>query len=401
VNILVIAPKVPYPPRDGGALATWLPMRGLAKLGHKVSLLAVNTNKHYVSDNQIPSEIRSSINWYSVDTNTNPNAKNALINLFFSRQPYLAERFWTNNFEQKLVSLLSNNEYDIIQCEGPFLLHYLPLIRKQSKAKVIFRAHNVEYEIWERTAAKEKNLLKKIYLKHLSYRIKRFENKLINQYDAIIPITDRDAHQFGKMGNKKPLKVIPAGMEISNTPEPQNFEELKPCFLGALDWIPNQEGLLWFVHEVWSLIHLNYPSIRFHVAGRNAPANFEEKIAVPGIIFHGEVPAADAYLAHFNMLVAPLFSGSGMRVKIIEAMSHGKIVLTTPQGAEGLPCENGKHLLIASTPSEFIALFGKIQTNASLAGSISINARKFVAEHYENGTLCLKLQDFYQSLMSK
>jgi polysaccharide biosynthesis protein PslH len=401
VKILVIAPKVPFPPRDGGALATWLPMKGLANLGHEVSLLAVNTKKHYSPDNQIPEKIQSAIKWYSVDTDTSANATKALINLIFSRQPYLAERFWTNNFRHKLINLLNNNKYDLIQFEGPFLLHYLPVVRQYSSAKVVFRAHNVEYEIWERTAAKEKNILKKVYLKHLAYRIKRFEYQLINRYDAIIPITDRDARQFNIMGNQKPIKIISAGMEISSTPEPQNFEDLKPCFLGALDWNPNQEGLLWFINEVWSLIHLNYPSVRFHVAGRNAPANFGDKISNPGIVFHGEVPAADAYLAQFNLLIAPLFSGSGMRVKIIEAMSHGKIVLTTPQGAEGLPCENGKHLLIASTPAEFVALFGKIQTNASLAGSISINARKFVAENFENGALCLKLQDFYQSLISK
>ena len=398
MKILIIAPKVPYPPKDGGALATWLPMKGLSDLGNELSLLAVNTSKHFIDDNTIPDEIRKQIKWHTVFTDTSITVADTLKNFMFSSQPYLAERFWTSAFEKKLLELICSNSYDIIQFEGPFLLHYLPVIRKYSKAKVVFRAHNIEYEIWERTAAQENNFIKKLYIKHLAYRIRKFEKALINQYDGLIPITARDGAHFQTLGNKKPMRDIPAGM-ILNAVQPQNFEHIKPCFLGALDWMPNQEGLLWFINEVWPMVYANYPSMRFNIAGRNAPASLVKKLNAPGIIFHGEVNDAQAFLNQYNVLVAPLFSGSGMRVKIIEGMAHSKIVLTTTQGAEGLPCESGKHLFIANSIKEFASLFDVIQSNATVAGQVSVNARKFIEEHYENTALCLKLQDFYQSLI--
>ena len=398
MKILILAPKVPYPPKDGGALATWLPMKGLSEQGQEVSLLAVNTNKHYIADNTIPDEIRTTINWNTVYTDTSITLKGTFVNLFFSSQPYLAERFWTNAFEKKLLELICTHSYDIIQVEGPFLLHYLPLIRKYSKAKVVFRAHNIEYEIWERNAAQEKNILKRLYVKHLAYRIRKFENSIINQYDGLIPITPRDGLHFINMGNTKPMCNIPAGM-LLNPIHTQNFEQIKPCFLGALDWIPNQEGLLWFVNEVWPIVYRNYPEMRFHIAGRNAPAFLIRKLSAPGIIFHGEINEAQEFLAQHNVLVAPLFSGSGMRVKIIEGMANSKIVLTTPQGAEGLPCESGKHLYIATSAKQFASLFDLLHSNASLAGQISVDARKFIEQNYDNSKLSTNLFNFYQTLI--
>jgi glycosyltransferase involved in cell wall biosynthesis len=398
MRILILTPKVPWPPRDGGALAMWLPVKALLRKGHEVHILALNTSKHFVDYEQLP--VFANLHWHLVFTDTSIRLPKLLFNFIFSSYPYLAERYWTKNLKTELCNLLNKNAFDIVQFEGPYLMNYLPVVQQLSQAKIVFRAHNIESEIWKRQAATEKNIVKRLYLNHLSKRIANFEKQIINTYDGLVPITQRDADAFARMGNKQEFWVMPAGMDFEDVEVKHTVSGVKPFFLGALDWMPNQESLVWFVEQVWPKVFAEFPDLQFNIAGRNAPLWLEKKFQVDGVNYHGEIPDASTYLSDYNVLIAPLFSGSGMRVKIIEAMANAKTVITTNIGAEGIPCVSGENILLANSPAEFLDCIRKLKMAPDDIQVIGNKAHNFAISKYNYMEICDGLIAFYETLIS-
>ncbi|MCK5822709.1 MAG: glycosyltransferase family 4 protein [Bacteroidales bacterium] len=399
MNILQLCNKMPYPPKDGGSIATLNLSKGFAKLGHKVTVLAMNTSKHYFNVDNIPNDLKSKINFFDVFVNTKINPFLAFFNLLFSKTPYNAQRFISVDFKNKLVSLLLKNNYDIIQLEGLYVFAYIEVIRKYSNAKIAYRSHNIEHEIWERTTEQQNGILKKFYLKILYKRIKKFEINIINKYDALVPITERDASFFNKFGNNKSCHVSVAGF---------NTAELKPNFLntefpslfyiGALDWVPNQEGLFWFIENVWKIITKNYKNLKFYVAGRNAPKWVVNNLKEENIYYLGEIDDAYEYMNSKAIMIVPLLSGSGMRIKIIEGMALGKTIISTSIGAEGINITNKKNIIIADKPDDFIKGIESVINNKVFSDEIGENAVAFVNKNYDNLTISSSLINFYKGL---
>ncbi len=399
MRILQLTNKMPYPPKDGGAIATLNISRGLARMGHDITILGMNTSKHYVDLKEIPDDLTKSIKIEAVKVDTNLCFWAALKNLLFSRNPYNAERFFNENFKQRLIELLSQNEFDVIQLEGLYMAYYISTIRKYSKAKIALRAHNIEHEIWERTAQQEKRLPKKLYLRMLARRIKQFKLEVLNTYDLLIPITARDARQFEYFGNNKPCHTVPFGFDAGKlTPQPEKIKFPSVFFIGTLDWFPNQEGLIWFLDNVWGKILEAFPQLQFQIAGRNAPEWIQKKFtSLPNVNYLGEIDDAHAYMNENAVMVVPLFSGSGMRVKIIEGMAMGKTIVTTTIGAEGIDVTHEKDIIIEDDAHKFASHIIALINNPEWFKEIGREAVRFVGENFDNQKISASLADFYKN----
>jgi len=396
MNILQLSIKFPYPPYDGGALAALNMIRGFHHLGHTITVLSMNTSKHYADIATLPDSVKSLAKFYAVPVNTNIRPVAIIRNLLFSKAPYNAERFIHKDYIKKLCQILDQKKFDIIQLEGLFLMPYISCIKKHSQAKIVLRAHNVESEIWQRKVQREKNPVKKFYTFILAQRMRRMERNAINQYDLLVPITARDASFFDYYGNIKPMHIAPFGVFPDDYTAPSGQESLSIAYIGALDWLPNRDGLQWFLQHVWPSILTMHPNVTFHIAGRNAPVPFVKKLQQqPGVIFHGEVEDSRKYLEDKKILVIPLFAGSGMRVKIIEGLALGKVVVSTPIGAEGIPATPEKELFLAETSIDFIRHLDLLISNESIRKSVSLSARRFVREKFDNFVICQSLIDFY------
>jgi len=395
MNILQVCNKSPYPAHDGGSLASYSLMRSFSRLGHRVTLLTMCTPKHNLSITE--REILSSmVQLYTVNVDTAVRTVKLLRNLVFSRLPYNAERFLFPAFEKELGRILQSAPFDIVQLEGLYLMPYVETIRQNSKAKVVLRAHNIEQELWKRISQTETNPVKRTYFRLLANRLMRFELAAVNRYDLLVPITQRDREEFDRMGNLKPAFVCPATLDGC---DPVSPDSVKPSnslfFLGSLDWKPNQEGLLWFINQVFPKVKLLDSQISFHVAGRNAPDWLKDKIRGDGVFFHGEIPDASQFMQEHGILVSPCFSGGGMRVKIIEAMTQGKPVVTTSIGAEGLGAVHGKNILIGHSSAEFVDHIDRLLKFPDFYVKIGTNALTFVRQHFDNMKITANLATFY------
>jgi polysaccharide biosynthesis protein PslH len=399
MKILQLANKFPYPAKDGGSIATMALSKTFAELGHEVTVLAMNTSKHYADASRLESLRDSGIIFIAVPVNTDISKKALIRNFLFSPLPYNAERFISKEFDLKLQELLSQENFDIIQLEGLYLAPYMKTIRKFSRAKVAMRAHNIEHEIWTRAFRQEKGL-RKVYLHNLSSRIKNLEIKYLNDYDVMIPITARDGEVLKNLGCRLPMHVVPTGVNIKDFGISYKRMEFPSVFhIGALDWIPNQEGVMWFLEKVWPLVQKQFPKVKFYLAGRNAPESFKN-LPYKKVVFLGEVDDAYKLMRSKAVMIVPVLSGSGMRIKIIEGMASGKAIVTTTIGTEGIATRHGENILIEDEPEHFAYEVCKLLFQRDYYDRIGENARKFVAREYDNKSITSSLIGFYKKLIS-
>ena len=397
MKILQLMNKVPWPPKDGGAIACMNMTKGFSMLGHEVTVLSMNTSKHHVRIKDLPSNIRKQADYHLVEVPAKINWIGAATNLLFSDLPYNAQRFISGEFSEQLEQLLGVKKFDIIQLEGLYLCPYIPLIRKYSEALIAYRAHNIEYEIWNRTAKLSVGLRSK-YLNNLSKRIKRFEISYLNAYDVLVPITDRDGNILDSLGNNKPRHTSQTGIDFASlVPTAKKLEFPSLFHIGALDWAPNQEGLIWFFDQCWSHIHQENPELKFYLAGRNAPEWLERKLKRDGVEYLGEISDAYDFINSKAIMVVPLFSGSGMRIKIIEGMALGKSIVTTDIGTEGIPTTDGNNIMIANDADQFVESINRLINNRELFDQIGKNAIGFIQEKFDNLSQAGALIDFYKS----
>ncbi len=397
MKILILANKLPYPPRDGGSIATLNMITGLHEAGNQITCLALNTNKHPFPVKKIPRELGEAIRFIGVDCNSAIRPLRLLGNLLFSREPYIAQRFNIKAFRTALTKLLQEEAFDIIQMEGPYPGLYLDLIKRKSDARISLRAHNVEHLIWERKALHEKSPLKRSYLTNMAKRLKRYELEVAQRSDALIPISEWDASYFREHGLQKPSLTIPAGLNLENYHQTELPDGPSIFFIGALDWLPNQEGLSWFLNNVFDRLLSELPVLRFHVAGRNAPAHFERKLKHPNISYHGEVEDALSFIQSYRVMVVPLLTGSGIRVKILEGMALGRPVVTTTMGIEGIPAINRKNVVVVDDPNLFGSQLIKLLADPQEQERMLTEARDFVSRYFDTFELSKRLSQFYKT----
>lgn len=398
MHILQLCNKVPYPPIDGGAIATLNMTKGFAALGHKVTVLSMNTAKHHFDISLLPKDIKHSADFISVDVKAPITFIGAFLNLLFSNKPYNAQRFIDSKFRKKLIELLQNKKFDIIHLEGIYLAPYIKDIRNYSDAHISLRAHNIEHEIWQRVSAQEESGLKRKYINILHRRLKRFEKSYINKYDLLVPISKRDLDVFNKFGNNKPALVSQTGINANDIVVNQNRIDFPSLFhIGALDWAPNQEGLKWFFDNVWNGVISKYPELKFHIAGRNAPQNIIDYFQrIKNVDYIGEVENAHKFISSKSIMIVPLLAGSGMRIKIIEGMALGKAIITTSIGTEGIETTHEENIFIANSINEYLQAIDKLVNDKELVLRIGKNASAFIANNFDNTAIMSDLCNFYQ-----
>ncbi len=384
MKILQVCKKFPFPLKDGESIVVTHLARAMHALGCEVTLLTMNTTKHYFPLAELPDDFNHYKAIHAVTVDNRITWWGAIHNLF-EGSSYHAVRFQSEAFRQKLIGLLQREQFDVVQLETPFLAPYIAHIRRHSDAIIAMRAHNVEHEIWERYADNQPWPLSS-YLRLQATRLRDFELRHLNDYDLLISITARDLAQFRRLGYRGRAVVAPVGLDIRDYhPDICSFRKkpLSVQFIGSLDWLPNREGLDWFLAYVWPLVMQRHPQARFHIAGRNMPRRIR-MLHQEGVVVHGEVPSATDFINAHSIMVVPLFSGSGMRVKILEGMALGKAIVTTSLGLEGIDARSGREVRIAETAAEFVEALDQLLLNPRAALALGEAARRVVEQYFDN-----------------
>jgi len=397
MKILQLAHKPPVPCVDGGCLAMFQITQSLLKAGCEVKVVSVATAKHPVvySDEFLKYEEKAAFE--SVFVNTKVNVCK-IVTALVKRDSLQARRFFSLEMVEKIKTLLTKETFDVVIVESVFMGHYIETIRKHSPAKILLRVHNIEFLIWERLAKQTKNPFKKTAFHYLASSLKRFENSLFSKIDGYLPITEVDNQYFKALHPNLSSTVIPFSIDLSDykNTEP-NFKENNLTFfhLGSMNWQPNIEGMNWFLDNVWKQAAEKYPHLTFVMAGKGNKALFAHKNYKNVQIFDF-VEDAQQFMNEHNIMVVPLLSGSGMRIKIIEGLALGKPIITTTIGAEGIEVTHRENILIADTPEEMMQAICFCVNYPEKCIEMSKNARKLVEEKYTQERVANALIEFLE-----
>lgn len=396
MKILQLCNKAPYPPNDGSSIAITALAEGLADNGIELYLLPINTKKHFKPNENIPSEFKQKTNYQSVYKNANTSIVGAVLNLF-SSQSYFVSRFFFKEYENILIEKLTNTLFDFVILDGVFMASYISTIKKYSKAKIILRTHNVEHQIWDRHLENETNAIKKFYLKLQNKRLKQFELDAFNNADAIVTITDDDKRNISSLFPLKPIYTCLTGINLNSYQQVTISKCQNTLFhFASMDWMPNIEAVEWLMKTVWPLVVEQLPEAKLVLAGRGMPEKFK-KIASKNITIIDNVQNSVDFYNTYDVMLVPLWSGSGLRIKLVEGLAYGKAIVTTSIGAEGINYIKNKDLLIADTSEDFAKSIIELLTNKELKHDLQKSARLFAENNFDYKVIASNLITFLKT----
>ena len=383
-EILIISHKPPYPKIDGGSIAIAQVLETLLEEGHHVTFLCIETDKH-------PAQTAISIKnlkFKAIFVNTKLKITSALLNIF-TKKSYILSRFDNKVFRDELKKILKRNTFDTILFESLFTSTYLDTVNQLSNAIKLYRSHNIEHHIWFEQFNQNKNVFKKYYLKIQAKRLKNEEIKFWDNIDTILSISDNDRSNIIKHCNT-PTHTI--GLYTDKRILLNDDQSTKVDFfhLGTMNWLPNQDGINWLLKDVFPKVKQTEKSAEIHIAGRAMPTILKSH-KQDGYYNHGEVKTAQDFMSKHKVMLIPLFSGSGIRVKIIEGMSLGKCIISTSIGVKGINCTNNKNILIANTKNEFIKAMCFCIQNPKKVYEIGNEAKKYARDNFSKKHIINKL----------
>lgn len=397
MKVLQLCNKAPYPANDGSSIAIATLAEGLADNDVELHLLPINTKKHFKPEENIPAEFKKKTNYLSVYRDANTSISGAFLNLF-SSQSYFVSRFYFKEYEAQLINKLKNNTFDIIQIEGVFMCTYIPILKQYSKAKIVLRSHNVEHQIWERHLSNEKNSIKKNYLSLQNSRLKSFEINAFNEVDAIVTITDEDKKTIASLCPNKPIHTCLTGINLNSYQQVIKPAHPNTLFhFASMDWMPNIEAVDWLIKEVWNDVLKQQPNAKLILAGRGMPERFK-KLASANISIIDDVKDSAEFYKTYDVMLVPLWSGSGLRIKLVEGLAYGKAIITTSIGAEGIPYTSGKDLIIADSGKDFSNTIIELLTNISKKQNLQSAARQLAERTFDYKVIASQLINFYKGL---
>jgi glycosyltransferase involved in cell wall biosynthesis len=379
--------------------------RGLLDMGHQVKVVSIHTDKHPFLPDQIELDYLAQTQLEVAYADTELNVRDALSHLV-TGESYHLSRFLVPEMERTVEDALRAQVYDVVLLESLFTTAYIPAIRRLSDADLVLRAHNVEHALWDEVAADMTSRPKRWLLNRFKSKLESEEVKVLAALDGVVTITRDDAAWFEvTLQNVHPtskcrVEVVPFGMDVDGTPHAaMNEAPTRALHLGAMDWAPNHQGVSWFVQDVWPLVRQALPEAQVALAGRNmGPEWTSDENA--GVHVLGEVDDAAATYDTPSVVVVPLHAGSGMRIKIAEALAAGRPIVTTTKGMTGLPLEHEEHVMVADTPEHFAKALVELLSNGDKATAMGQRGRAWAQVNLQHRARAERLTAFLEELVA-
>ncbi len=385
MNILWLNANLLLPLDKGGKLRTWHVMRHLAAR-HQLTYLSFCDPSQPAADHEGMREVCAELHTVP---RTDPAKGTPRFYLDAARYlvdpiPYGVAKYRSPAFRTILEELLRTRRFDAVVCD--FLVPIVNMPAALPCPAILF-THNVEAEIWRRHAENARNPVARLLLGQQWSRMLRFERSALARFDLTLAVSEADRDTFTRLypdALKTPAHVVQTGVDTGYfTPVAGPTRPAHLVFTGSMDWLPNEDGMVYFVREILPRIRQVEPETTLSIIGR-APTPAVRRLAEgAGIEVTGRVDDVRPHIAAGSVYVVPLRIGGGTRLKIFEAMAMGKAVVSTTVGAEGLPVTSGQDVVIADEPARFAqAVVHMIRDGAARRG-IEDAARRLVVERYD------------------
>ena len=379
MKLLFLSTTLPFPPNSGGKVKSYHMLKYLCS-NYKVTVAATLYGEDINWIEQFKTEFPSA-DFISEPINCPRTTKNLILS-YFQNKTLNEYRHWSSSFSDKLVTCLQLT--DCIIVDHYEMMQYIPA---DYYHKVVLHTHNAEHLIWKRfSELKDQSWLRQLVLASESSRIAEKERIYCNRVNRVLA-SPNDRIALEKVGikgdNFRSTYHLGDESQLQLPELDANTTSPLILFIGTLTWEPNIDGLLWFLENCWSIIKEHHPDVKLVIGGKSPDrrllewANRDSAIAIPGFI---EDP--EHYFTQARVFIAPLRFGSGMKVKVLNAMYRGIPTVTTDIGTEGLEVEDGVHVAVGNEPTEFIARVEKLLTDDSYWNQLRIHSRALASTQY-------------------
>jgi len=407
MKFLFITSQSPFPPISG--------------LRKKISVLIKNFNKKDMDvsiisfDNKMPISEFYKRNVFYIQKKPRFSIIFRLISAFL-KEPFETVIYSYNKRELKEIITKFNPDYVFIDYIR--IAHIFPVVKKYKVILNIDDPQSLKYKkmkkyirdienpfgeainLFPATIQKilKINFVKKLLVSYEAKMMQKYERKWARLYKIVLTNSGNDKKYLNKIGIKN-VKLLPPLIEIKEEKLKIEEKENYLLFVGKMDYAPNPDAVDYFINEIFPLIREKYPEIEFWIVGSNMNKEQKKKWEKEkNVKVIGRVPNLEPYYRKAKVFVCPLRFGTGIKVKILEAMQYGAPVVTTEIGAEGIGCVHNKHLLIARDEKDFAENILKLMCDKDLRNRIINDAFNFVKENYEACKWAEKLLKLYSEI---
>lgn len=398
MKILFLQKRILFPTDAGNKVRTLNVIRHLAKW-HEVTYLCniQKEEEQYIQEMQSLGVRLETIPWTETPRDSAGFYRDLALNLF-SRYPFNVNKDFDPRLRRKAEELLAQEPYDLVICD--FVQMARNAIGLNTPASVLFQ-HNVEAEIFKRHAETDHGWLRRKYMAVQWKKMHKFESEAGRHFNSVIAVSKRDRDIYQKEYGWDHTEVIDTAVNTEYF-HPSVEEEKKDhvVFVGSLDWLPNEDGILHFVQNTWPQIRQKRPNATLQIVGRNPGKTVQQLTATSGVEVVGTVPDVRPYLASASVVIVPLRIGGGTRLKIFEALAMKKALVSTSLGAEGLNVTHGEHVLLGDTPEEFSECVLQLLDNDEMRNTLADNAHRLVNEHYTAEAVARQFDEICQKTVA-
>jgi sugar transferase (PEP-CTERM/EpsH1 system associated) len=406
--VLQLAPRVCWPLDTGAKLRNYHLGRVLSEHAH-VSLLA------FIHDGE-PLEIPGNSYQQVLTVRREPGYTfSKILRGAVSRTPLPLLNYTTESMSRALEGILAETDFDIVQVESIHMMGYLPLIRAtRSQPLIVCDWHNIESELMSRYSEREGNIIRRWYARRTARLMRNFEQHALDEFDAHVTVSERDAERLRSLNSKARIFVIENGVDAAHYSEEQlehAFERWRTqqaprdspnriVFVGSMDYHANIDGAVSFAREVWPQLRERKPELIFTIVGRDPAPEVCELASIPGIEVTGTVDDVRPYYREAIAAVVPLKVGGGSRLKILEAMAAGVPVVSTTLGAEGLEVTDDKNILIADPTEKMVEAIIKLIEQPEQRKQLREAGRTLISNRYDWARVGESLFKCYAGLLA-
>ena len=333
MRILWITLECIYPPNTGGRIGVFKRLEQLYSKGNEIYLFYP-----YDSDSDLQAE--RELKKYCKEVFAYKRKKSFRTLLKLLRYPYTIASRDIKELQRDIADCIEKNNIEIINVDFPHMCVNLFGIVKNYAVPIVLNQHNIEWEFYREVAHSNKNILKKFLYFTDSFRLKRYEERLSKKinFSGITFVSDLDMQYYAQwIGKKEKLRLIPVGADIpscGNEYTKKSSEKII-IFAGKMSAAPNEDAVVWFVYKILPLVLAEFPDLKFYIVGKD-PTKSVLKLANRNVVVTGMVESLDEYYKTADLVVLPLRHGEGVKVKLLEAMSYAKPVVTTSVGSQGI-----------------------------------------------------------------
>jgi glycosyltransferase involved in cell wall biosynthesis len=381
LTVLQIVPRIPFPLDDGGKIGIYGITKSLFIRGHRVILLGFyenGFNYEAIESGNLLSDI-SILKCLKNDNTVN------YLKLGFSlldSMPFSIKKYFNEGMFKLIDSIFNKEKIDIVHIDHLQMAQYGLYIKNKYKLPIILREHNVECLNWYYYYKYLRNPIKKLYAFIQYKKLHNYESKTIGFFDKCLAISRLDALYLKKLNKKANIKILPASIDLDQYKTNSNNSEVNSLlFIGSLDWFPNQEGIEWFIRNVFPFITSTVPNIKLYIAGKSQSKNIE-CLKKENIIMLTNVKDDKEIIRKASILICPIRIGSGVRIKNLIGMALKKAIVSTTLGCEGIECQNNKHIIITDNERDFADKIMFLLKNSIKKRHIEENAYILIKEKY-------------------